>query len=166
MTNPRVFGTEISGNRRKTNELSPECRAAVLGSISAGQSPTAVAQSFKISRMTVYRTIKRFQQRNDFKSRPRTGRPRSLGTREERYIARIIRRFPKISWRALVHTDGIRVSRSTIQRILRRKGLRKWLSKCRPKLTPIQAKARLEFCRYWLEAGRRERLTSVGVSYE
>ena len=166
MPNPRVFGTEISGNRRKTEELSPEHRAALIGGLSAGQSPTAIAKAFKISRTTVYRTIKRFQERNDLRSKPRTGRPRSLSTREERYIARIARRFPRISWRALVHMDSVNVSRSTIRRILRRKGIRKWLSKRRPKLTPIQARSWLAFCRYWLDGGRRETLTSVGIPHE
>ena len=97
MPNIRVFGTEISGNRQRKNDLSPEVRAAVCGSLAAGQSPTAVAKSFKIGRATVYRTLHRFQEQNNFKSRPRTGRPRSSSTREERYIVRIVRRFPKIS---------------------------------------------------------------------
>ena len=166
MPNLRVFGTEISGNRQGKKNLSPEARAAVCSSVAAGQSPTAVARAFKISRGTVYNTIKRFQQHNSFESRPRTGRPRSLSTREERYLVQIARRFPRVSWQALVHLDGIRISLSTIKRIMRRKRLRKWRSKQRPKLTASHARERRAFCRYWLQGGRIEQLTSVCVSHE
>lgn len=166
MPNLRVFGTEISGNRRGKENLLPETRAAICSSVAAGQSPTAVARAFKINRGTVYNTIKRFQQHNSFESRPRTGRPRSLSTREERYLVKIARRFPRISWRALVHLDGSRVSLSTIKRIMRRRRLRKWRSKQRPKLTASHARERLAFCRYWLQGGRIEQLTSVCVPHE
>lgn len=164
MSNLRVFGTEITGNRRKSEPLSPEARAAICSSVTAGQSPTAVARLFGISRTTVYNTFNRFRERSDFRSRPRTGRPRSLSTREERYLVRITRRFPTVSWKALVLLDDARVSLSTIKRILRRRHIRKWISKHRPKLTATCARKRLAFCRYWLEGGHLEELTSVCMS--
>ena len=163
MSNLRTFGTEISGNRRKNESLSPETRAAICASVAAGTPKTVVARLFKINRRTVNRTQQRYAERRDFRSRPRSGRPRSLNTREERYLVRLARRFPRVSWKALVQLDGARVSLSTVKSIMRRKNLRKWRSKRRPKLTAAHAQKRRAFCRHWLSSGRLEELTSVRV---
>lgn len=97
MSNLRTFGTEISGNRQKNESLSPKTRAAIYASVAAGTPKTVVARLFKINRRTVNRTQQRYAERRDFRSRPRSGRPRSLNTREERYLVRLARRFPRIS---------------------------------------------------------------------
>lgn len=159
MSNLRVFGTEISGNRQKTQELSPETRAAICASVAAGQSPSAVAKAFHVHRATIYRTVKRSAELSNFKSKPRTVRPKVLTAREERYLVRLARRFPKLSWKALVHLHGTQVSRSTLQRILKRYNLRKWVAKQRPKLTADHARQRRAFCRNW--RGREEELVAV-----
>src|ERR1700733_4109482 len=158
-SNLRQFGTEISGNRRRTQEFKPEQRAAICAAVAAGQSPTVVAKAFNCCRATIYNTLNRRANHENFESRPRVGRPKVLTPREERQILRLVRRFPKMSYRALVDLQGATVSKRTLQRILRIQRIRKWISKRRPKLTAEQARERLQFCRFW--RGREEELASV-----
>jgi transposase len=159
MPNLRVFGTEISGNRQRNESLSPETRAAICACVAAGQKKADIARAFRIDRKTIDRTLKRFSERNDFESRPRTGRPKALDARGERYLVRLARQFAKVPWRALLHLDGGRVSIRTARRILQRHHLRKWRAKRRPKLTAMHAARRRAFCRFW--EGREAELTSV-----
>ncbi|KAF7128242.1 hypothetical protein CNMCM5793_002784 [Aspergillus hiratsukae] len=125
----RSFGTEISGNRRHQAELSPETRAAILDGLENQRSPTQLAKEFGVSRRTIYKTKERFQQHKTLKSRPRTGRPQKLSAAAKRYIYQIVRRSPSMSWKALVAYTPGGLSKSTIQRVLRRYNLNKWKSK-------------------------------------
>jgi transposase len=164
MDSQRVFGTEISGNRQRFGHLKPEVRAAITASIEAGQSATHVAKVFAVSRRTVNRTVQRFRQRHTFTTAPRSGRPRKLSPREERYLVRLVRRFPKSSYKKLVNLHGATVSARTLRRVLKRHNLKKWLSKRRPKLREDDARERLKFARFW--RGREEELATVGEASE
>ena len=84
-------------SRKRNEPLSPEARTAIYASVAAGENKTVIARRFNINRSTVYDTIEQYSKRNDFKSRPRAGRPRSLNTRGERYLVRLARRVPNAS---------------------------------------------------------------------
>ena len=146
-------------SRKRNRPLSPEVRAAIWRNVVAGEKKTVIARCFNISRPTIYRIIKRFSKRHDFKSNPIAGRPRSTNPREERYLVQLTRKVPDVSLRTLVQLSGINVSVSTAKRILRRHHIRKCRSRRRPKLTPLRAKKRREFCRFW--KGREAELASV-----
>ncbi|THC88386.1 hypothetical protein EYZ11_012163 [Aspergillus tanneri] len=147
----RSFGTEISGNRRPNQELSRDARAAIVYGLSVGQSPTRLAEQFNCTRSTIYDTKKRFLQHNTTKSRPRKGRPQKLTKSTKRYVYRLVRRRPDISWKALtVETPG-GASISTIRRALKKYHIRKWRSKKRIPLSKEAARARLEFAREWFK---------------
>ena len=137
--------TEITGTRKRNENLSPEVRAAIWASVEAGEKKTDIARRFNVDRSTVDRTMKRFSERHDFKSRPRSGGPRSLSDRGERYLVQLARRFPNVTWKTLLQLEGNSVSESTARKILRRHHIRKCRSKRRPKLTPPYAAKRLEF---------------------
>ncbi|ORY57917.1 uncharacterized protein BCR38DRAFT_316389, partial [Pseudomassariella vexata] len=47
-----------------------------------------------------------------FTSRHRSGRPKALTIREARYITRIVRRTPRISWALLSKADREYIGRS------------------------------------------------------
>ncbi len=156
----RQFGTEISGNRQKNEELSCEARAAILSAVAAGQPKKAVAAAFGCTRSTVYNTINRWTTTYGNKSRPRKGRPKQLTLREERYIYRMVRYQPQRAYATLAYNLGC--SRSTAQRILNGRRLRKWLSLGRPALKVEDARKRLEFARYWLRPARLQQFLEVG----
>ena len=115
----------MSRNREIHESISSEVRAAIWADVVAGEKKTVIARRFNISRPTIYRIMKRFSERHDFKSRPIAGRPKSVDPREERVLVRLARRFPKASWRTLVQMDGDHMSVSTARRILHRHNIRK-----------------------------------------
>jgi transposase len=156
------FSANLTENRRKKQPLSSEARVAICGAVTAGQSISAVAQLFGIARVTVYRTVQRYAELNSFKNRARSGRPRKLTPRDERYLLQLVRRFPKITWRKLVDIHPRQVSIRTLQRILKKNHLRKWISKKRPRLVEKDAKGRRQFCCFW--RGREEELAQASVS--
>jgi transposase len=146
----RTFGTEISGNRRFKEELSPEARSVILYGLEHGQSVTELARKFKVARSTIYNTKKRFIQHNTTKSRPRKGRPQKLNETTKRWVYRLVRRRPDISWKALtIETPG-QPSISTIRRVLKKYHIRKWQSKKRIPLSREVARKRYIFARLWL----------------
>ncbi|KAJ5751969.1 transcriptional regulator family: Helix-turn-helix and Homeodomain-like HTH [Penicillium odoratum] len=56
------LATGISQDRRKNSELSTEQRSAIIYARQEGVSATKLAQVFKCSRGTIYKTVKRFQE--------------------------------------------------------------------------------------------------------
>ena len=54
-----------------------ENRAAIVALHRAGKSNSDIAKTLSIGRSTVWKTIKRFNERGDLFDRPRRGRPRS-----------------------------------------------------------------------------------------
>ena len=155
----RKFGTEISANRQGRVPFKSLARAAICAAVAAGQSKAAVARAFGTTRQTVFNTIRRATTLQSLENKKRPGRPRLLNIREERYLLRLVRRFPKSSWKELVARNGHRVSARTLRRILQRYKMRKWKSKERPALTDESAAERMAFCRFW--KGREEELASV-----
>jgi hypothetical protein len=49
-TNMRAFGTVISGNRRKNDELSPYTRSAIISALAIKISPSKIAADRYVSR--------------------------------------------------------------------------------------------------------------------
>ena len=74
---------------------------------------------------------------------PRSGRPKKLTKRERRHIWRTIKRNRKFAREQLHDECAPDVSLATIDRYLRKNGM-KWLAKRRPKLTPEGAAKRLK----------------------
>ncbi|KAL2817833.1 hypothetical protein BJX63DRAFT_385095 [Aspergillus granulosus] len=108
-----------SGKRKPAEELSPEARSAICRARSAGEGVTKLAQQFNVSRTTIYQTIKRAQELPNFDSRPRSGRKRKLNSTTIRRLHRLTKRFPQLSWPALVAHLPEPVSISTAQRALK-----------------------------------------------
>lgn len=147
----RSFGTEISENRRLNAELSKDTRAAILYGLSLKESPTALAREFKVSRTTIYNTKKRWLANQNIESSPRSGRPARISQLASRYIYRIIRRFPSLSWRALAAGVPGSISISTVKRVLSRYHIKKWKSKKRISLRKESVRKRYQFARLWLK---------------
>ena len=54
-----------------------ENRAAIVALHRAGKSNSDIAKTLSIGRSTVWKTLKRFNERGDLSDHPRSGRPRS-----------------------------------------------------------------------------------------
>jgi len=74
----RLFGTEISGNRRPGTELSEAARAGIIAASEAGVSKPEIAAEYHVNWLTVYDTINRWKNHHMLKSLPRPGQPEKL----------------------------------------------------------------------------------------
>ena len=148
---PRTPLAQTSLNHRRMHELSPYERGLVVGAVSAG-AVSAGASIAKISEATqlLYSTVSitwsRASFRNEGISKPRSGRPKALSARDERYLIRIARLQPKLSYHELTEQAGIQCHRVTVYRILKEYNLTNWLAKRRPLLTPEVAAKRYNWC--------------------
>jgi hypothetical protein len=138
----RTFDVEISGNRRRGQQFSPEAKGAMLGMLCAGASLRAVAREFKLRN--------RFKDDHTTDYKARKGRPSVLTKAEKRYILRLASKDRSITWSALVGSVDTRVSKSTVRRVVRTHYKRKWKAMDRIELTPENARIRLQWARYWL----------------
>ena len=114
----RRFGTPISGNARRTGFLQPDARGAILGMLSTGKSQRAIAREMGVSHVTVANTLKRWNIHATTSSLPKTGRPKIFTPSEKRYIKLLVRRRPRIAWKALCQELGNRACKNTIRRVL------------------------------------------------
>jgi transposase len=150
-TQRRPLG-EISRNISKRKELSPYIRAQIIGASKCGVNPTQISKQLSIPRSTVQSTLDRDELRNNHTSLPRSGRPRLSSKQDERLLLRVVRQFPKYTYKQLRAFTGLKISTFTIRRILRRHHITTWRAKRRPNLTKDVAKNRYNWCqprRHW-----------------
>lgn len=112
--------TSENTQRRPAQELLPQQRSALYHAYTQNNNVSKLAREFNVSRTTVYQTIKRAQELQNFDSRPRSGRKRKLNDTSTRHIYRSTRRSPRLSWRALIAHLPEEVSVSTAKRALKR----------------------------------------------
>jgi len=142
----------ISGNRRRGKELTPYKRGDIIGRYTGGATRQVIAYATETPISTVDYTIDTANQRPNGHSKPRTGRPKKLSIRDERYIIRVARTDPRTTYARIKLQCGLDCSRATIYRLLKEYGLINWLAKKRPLLTPEVAVKRLAWClerRHW-----------------
>lgn len=93
-------------------------REAIIALHRAGKSDSVISKTLSIARSTVWKCVKRFNERGDLTDRPRSGRPRSQRTKQLIKCAREkIRRNPKRSIRLLAKTAN--VSPRTMRRVVK-----------------------------------------------
>lgn len=141
----RIFGTQIDPNARPGKELSPETRTAILSLLEDKKSPSEIARRFGVCRATIYNTKRRFLEREDFKSRPRSGRPQRLDDRARRHVVLAARQDPQQTYDMLLENIPEAISRSTCRRVLYTDGVANHPCARRPELTPRVATIRLEW---------------------
>lgn len=151
LSNQRRFGTVISGNRQRNQEISPVSRAAIISAVVAGQKKSAVARQFQLPRSTIQSLIDRYNSTQSVYSQPRSGRPKVVTPRGIRSIVRTVKQDFRGTRKQLELQLPLEVSPTTLRRTLNYEGIRKWLSKKKPFITPEAAKLRLSFARHWIK---------------
>jgi transposase len=126
----------ITGNRGYNQELSVWDRAQISAYKAIGLSNEQIGGRVFCSPSTVQTTLRLNPLRNNGKTRPRSGRPSTLSRTDRRNILRIIRRNPKMTYAILKLEARVEVSRTTIYRLFKEKGITNWLAKKRSLLTP------------------------------
>ena len=142
---PRTPLASISGNKPRNIELNQCQRGMIIGAQALGHAPAEIAKTSNVPRTTVIYTLQKHSERNNEKSKSRSG-PGIFSDRDRRRIIRLTRINPRITYAQLRTEAGVQCSRSTLYRTLKDYGLTNWLAKKRPLLTPEVAKKRLEWC--------------------
>jgi transposase len=153
MPQPRRLGQEIDGNVRRGPNISPVDRARI---IAKRVSTKELAAEFGRSESSIKYTIQTYSKLPTTHEQPRSGRPPTLSLNQKKIIYRKVRAAPKIEYSELAE-HGVFVnkegslskppSRSTLYRVLKRRGLTNHRCKVRPKLTRVHAAQRFKFCR-------------------
>lgn len=124
--------------RRQLDEFE---RGKIFGLHLGGHSATEISTILNVPRTTIQTVIKNHRPL----ANTRTGRPPELTERAERRVLLELRKNPKITYQKLRRTLDLKISARTIRRIAHKHGIRKWLQKKRPFLTPKQAKVRYKW---------------------
>jgi transposase len=147
----RAFGLEISPNirtpRGNRKELTTEERAAIIAARRAGVPCHELAKNFNCNVSTITCTVQHFKQRKILKFNPQTGRPEKLNRQQKRYMIQLVKRQPRIAWKALVGSSSVQVCKNTFRRVLGTHYRRKWRAKKRIQLTKDHAALRLAHAR-------------------
>lgn len=146
---PRTPLARVSHNRQPRQQLSPGTKREVIGARRHGISVLEIARVQQLPTSTVKSTIRKVNQRGTTDVAPRSGHPKQITTREERYILRVIRRNCHITYDELRRETGLDFASSTFWRLLRRYDISHWRSKRRPELTEGHARIRLQFARQY-----------------
>jgi transposase len=149
-SNPRVFGTIISGNRQRNCEFPPEARGAMVALRYEGKSYSALATQFNTTKSTVWNIVKRFQTDQTTSPKPRKGRPVKLTKAQRKYVILLLKRDRDIAWKALIGDAGVAVCVNTLRTAVGKHYSRKWRAIERIPLNKDSAFDRLAYCRDWL----------------
>jgi transposase len=72
--------------KNKISELTEAERGKILGLRIGGSSLAKIAKTLNIPKSTVYDTIKRYENTENLKSAPRSGRPKSLKVEDQKIL--------------------------------------------------------------------------------
>lgn len=113
------------------------------------RSPTTIARMAKIPLGTVKYNIIKIKDQGTIEDRPRSGRPRKLGTNDNIALGQWIRRDNETTSKELAqklfHGRSLKVSRWTVQRQLKRMGYKNTLPHGTPMLTQKHKDARVQW---------------------
>jgi transposase len=136
---PRRPRQESTGNNGKGKELSIFERGQIIGLARAKWNAQAISNELGINPRTVRQTIQKHPEREDGKSKARTGRPRILSKSDVRHIIAIINEDPFITYRAIKLKLLLTCSDRTISSALQESGYGHWKDQKRPQSEPQHA---------------------------
>jgi len=146
-----VIGSGLSTNGRTPGGIrkdltSVEC-AAIVAAGEAGRLVAELAREFDCDRRSITRIVKRWKDDQTLGAHLRSGRPKKLTLEEERYVRQIVKRHPRIPWKALVAESPVAMSVSTLRQALGNSYRRKWRAQRRIPLKRVDIAKRLAHAR-------------------
>lgn len=128
------------------NELSASTRDNIISLLQGGMSTRHVAKRVAVSHMTVSRMRKQCIADN---SMPTRGRPRSLSSRNKKWLVRQVTSGKADTAaqlrKELANVADVHISVSTVRRALKESGMKAVVKKKRPKLQPRHVRDRYNF---------------------
>lgn len=139
---------------RKQKETTEEERKIILELHKQNKTCAQIGEIVKRSRYTIYSIIKRFKNETSLKSRPHTGRPRKLSTKEERKIVRKVKQNPKITSTQIAaevkEELGKEIHPKTVRRTLHRAGYSSRVARRKPHISKVNQEKRMEFAKSYI----------------
>lgn len=138
----------------KSKELSLDLRTKLVEAYKSGEGYKTISKRFNVPRSTVRSIIVKEKVHDSVSNRKGRGRKAKISPRLERQVVRDISSNPTKTSKAVLQEledAGVKVSRTTLKRVLHKNGLRG----CRPRRTPLlrprHVKARLKYAKNHLE---------------
>ena len=123
-----IFFFSIKQGKGRRRGMTENDRHRAICMLKGGMSVNAVAISFGIHRNTIWKLSERHRTTGSVLDRPRSGRPKALTAREERYLSITSRRDRFLSAMRLADrfktAVGVRVSAQTVRNRLKSSDLR------------------------------------------
>lgn len=136
--------------KNKISELTEAERGKILGLRIGGSSLAKIAKTLNIPKSTVYDTIKRYENTENLKSAPRSGRPKSLKVEDQKILRDIASKENRGSLEEIqkrfVEVSGVEVSKNTIRTNLHELGIFSRIAAKKPLLRRQQRENRLKWC--------------------
>lgn len=145
-----LFSLWLEEKMGRAKEYSRDVRKKIVSLHISGLSLGSISKRLQIPRSSVQTIIKKYKTMFTTATLPRSGRKRKLTPGDERFIVRMVRLNPKITKKAIakdLEVSGIKVSTSTIKRILHKNDLRGYRARKKPLLQQRHRRARLKFAR-------------------
>ena len=76
----------------KQREISEFDRGRCIGAHDAGMSIRAIAELYNISKMTIHRIIREYEDHGIINARPRSGRPSVFDDRDKQHLVQVIKK--------------------------------------------------------------------------
>ena len=95
----------------------------IIGAQALGHAPAETAKILNVPRTTVYYTLQKHPERNNEKSKSRSGRPGIFSDRDRRRTIKFAQINPRITYAQLRTEAGVQCSRYTLYRTLKDYGL-------------------------------------------
>lgn len=137
-------------------KTSPTVRGRIVELHELGLSSRQIAKKYHCSHSTVLDILRRYNQTGSCRNRPKPGRPRALSPSTTHHDYMLIRRGKVHNATDLQRQFHPKLSARTVQRELRRAGLRACVPRKVPFLTHRHKQVRLVFARHTREWGPRE----------
>jgi transposase len=135
--------------------VSIEKRQLIVRLRKKGKTIPDISSTLEVPQRTVERILNLHKEKGDITPKTPPGRPRVLTPRDEREMFMIMRRdpttHPSTLTNALWRTGHTPISTQTVRRTLHRAGLVAARMRRKPRLTPHQRKARLEWAKEYAE---------------
>ncbi len=138
-------------------QLSDAQRNYAMGQLDAGVKTKEVAETLRCQQRTIQKLKLHCNNTNNASATTRTGRPPVLNRRDFRRLSRIVKKYQKIEYRALMKEAGLwdeekskgKVCAATIRHAIEEEGLRHWRAKRTPRITKKTAGLRLKLVERW-----------------
>jgi transposase len=162
-------------------QLGDTLKRRVVAAHESGEGYKKLAKRFNLHHSTVRSIVHKWKRDKTTRPAPRSGRPRKISARTARNLVRAVTEDPTVTARDLQQQliqSGIRVHKSTVQRALKRNGLRGCIARKKPLLKKQHRDARLQFALthlshpdtywqrvLWTDETKIELFSSVGKQY-